>query len=801
MQFPNQYGNKIQYTYEVDSRGSSLEKDNGMNDYLNIEKINKDRLNRLNYQVNQQFKEMNLPSNNSIRSTSINQSLPNIIIENDNNENILNNSNNNRESNNFSDNQQYESYKSYLDNKYKSNLPNDVDLNKYNLKTLPYKKNEYNSINPNIKNKVNQNTEDEFNEKYDYKPRDRRRGTSKSENIREENNLDTDNSVNNKKRIRSHSIGDIQDNDSNIKFLSKGNNDFSPDNNNLSSTNNNLNHNNMKKNIILDTLSDPNYTNQLNNMRIAKGTIKSNDYLNNPTFSTNSNAMLNMNKRNLMRNTPPQGFIDHNQRNMFNPDESNNQFYGNKFSPFYNPSTNELFKNNPNMMEPYLKNGIKNPFINNNNGLDNNNPYNTQMMENNPYYSSFNNPYNQNPYLQNYSDPRFNNMNNDLLNKNNPYQQFNNSNNNLTDDNQNNNLNNNNEDYDPDNILAQVQYINPDDIKNKPPNEQILLLANNNKQLYNALKTLQGKYNKLKDEYLKLLKIQESAKDNTKFKDLLMKDNEDLKRENKNYEDIIEPLVDYVNDVNSSLGKSELDLLDLKRLAKKYKAKKLGEDDEEEMNPLDKFKNYVNKWKNGVVNIIEGEPNKLKGKIPKLKEGRRKIITFSDKIKDDNNNDLNNLKNTNELLNNDNKLINPNQNYNNNEYEESDNENNNNKLKKLKGNPNNKKNKNKDFYYWKKNKFTRGKSGRVITDSDEEVIEEKKRINKFMIGDDKTYGYDYYGNRIWDCPACIFGINNSSRGFSPLMCSPHRDYYIQNQKKNNNDNNNVNNNSDDDDIE
>jgi hypothetical protein len=60
----------------------------------------------------------------------------------------------------------------------------------------------------------------------------------------------------------------------------------------------------MKKNIILDTLSDPNYTNQLNNMRIAKGTIKSNDYLNNPTFSTNSNAMLNMNKRNLMRNTP-----------------------------------------------------------------------------------------------------------------------------------------------------------------------------------------------------------------------------------------------------------------------------------------------------------------------------------------------------------------------------------------------------------------------------------------------------------------------------------------------------------------
>ena len=792
MQFQNQYGNQRQYTYEVDSRGSSLEKDNGMNDYLNIEKINKDRLNNLNYQVNEQFKHMQLPSNNSIQSTSINQSLPNLIIDNNNNENILSNNNN----------QKYDSYKSYLDNKYKSNSPNNIDFNKYNIKTSPFNTNEYNSINPNIKNKINQNTEDEFNEKYDYKPRDRRRGSSKSATMRENNNLQTDNSVNNNnnnmKRIRSHSIGDIEEksenypfnNDSDIKFLSKGNNDFSSDNNNKLRNTNNISQNNLKKNIILDTLSDPNYTNQLNNMKIAKGTIKSNDYLNNPTFSTNSNAILNMNKRNLMRNTPPQGYMDSNERNMFNPNENYNQFYDKKFSPFYNPSTNELFKNNPNMMEPYLKNGIKNPFVNE---FDNRNPYNTQMMENNPYNSSFNNPYNQNPYLQNYSDPRFNNMNNYPLNQNNPYQELNNTNNNLSETN--NNQNNNNEDYDPDNILAQVQYINPDHIKNKPPNEQILLLANNNKELYNALKTLQGKYNMLKDEYLKLLKIQESAKDNTKFKDLLMKDNEDLKRENKNYEDIIEPLVDYLNDVNSSLGKSELDLLDLKRLAKKYKAKKLGEVDEEEMNPLEKFKYYVNKWKNGIVNIIEGEPNKIKGKIPKLNEGKRKIITFSDKIKDDNNNDLNNLQNPNDILKNKNKF-NPNQNYYNNEYENSDNENNNNKLKKLRGNPNNKKNKNKDFYYWKKNKFIRGKSGRIITDSDEEVIEEKRRINKFMIGDDKTYSYDYYGNRIWDCPACSIGINNSSRGFSPLMCSPHKDYYIQNKTDNNNDKN-----DDDDDIE
>ena len=58
-----------------------------------------------------------------------------------------------------------------------------------------------------------------------------------------------------------------------------------------------------------------------------------------------------------------------------------------------------------------------------------------------------------------------------------------------------------------------------------------------------------------------------------------------------------------------------------------------------------------------------------------------------------------------------------------------------------------------------KNKFTRGKTGRIISDSDEEIQEEKKRINKFMIGEDKTYNYDYYNNRNWECPACNIGIN------------------------------------------
>ena len=64
-------------------------------------------------------------------------------------------------------------------------------------------------------------------------------------------------------------------------------------------------------------------------------------------------------------------------------------------------------------------------------------------------------------------------------------------------------------------------------------------------------------------------------------------------------------------------------MLDLKKLAKKYKEKKFRDDDDE-MNPLDKFIKYINKSKDGIVNIVEGEPNKLKGKIPKIKERKFK---------------------------------------------------------------------------------------------------------------------------------------------------------------------------------
>ena len=51
---------------------------------------------------------------------------------------------------------------------------------------------------------------------------------------------------------------------------------------------------------------------------------------------------------------------------------------------------------------------------------------------------------------------------------------------------------------------------------------------------------------------------------------------------------------------------------------------------------------------------------------------------------------------------------------------------------------------------------------------------------------DKQF-YDYYseenGERTKPCYACLFGINNYTKGYSPLMCSPHRYEYIKQRKQ------------------
>ena len=98
-------------------------------------------------------------------------------------------------------------------------------------------------------------------------------------------------------------------------------------------------------------------------------------------------------------------------------------------------------------------------------------------------------------------------------------------------------------------------------------NEKINKLFFYGQEINLYLKQLQLKYNILKHEFNQLLNIKK--KDSNKesnniniiyennqyqkdqFKDFLLKENNTLKNENKNYEDIILPLIKYINDINA----------------------------------------------------------------------------------------------------------------------------------------------------------------------------------------------------------------------------------------------------------
>ena len=270
------------------------------------------------------------------------------------------------------------------------------------------------------------------------------------------------------------------------------------------------------------------------------------------------------------------------------------------------------------------------------------------------------------------------------------------------------------------------QYINSlDEISSLPKDEQILLLFNNNKNLARALKNLKFKYDNLKDAYAKLQQQQlnDDITKNKSLKEMLLKENKELKQLNTNFENILEPLVNYVNDVNTSLGKPEIDINQLKRMAREYANNN----------------NSNNNLKNGELNT-SSNPNQ----VAQLKEFLSGCNKDTMKYIQEANKEL--AKKRKREMTNANKAelegIN--------EEREQNIKNNNNKNKFIFGNYNDNNNNN------------------------------VQGVVPFNPG---QYGFDYYGDRNVNCFACNLGCNNSSRGFSPLMCSPNRTKYIKNGKK------------------
>ena len=257
--------------------------------------------------------------------------------------------------------------------------------------------------------------------------------------------------------------------------------------------------------------------------------------------------------------------------------------------------------------------------------------------------------------------------------------------------NNNNNVNKRNELNEPN---TNEQYIigSLNEIAHLSPQEQIAILFNNNRALGQSLRLLQSQYDNLKNEYDKAMKLQgiEKNSNSKDFKNMLIKENNELKALNKKYENVLEPLVDYVNEINVSMGKDEIDLNQIKKMTCIDEKGEQNSPDNNNDNQLEQFKNFLNDCHKDITSQIEAKNNEMAQIQKKPKKSQKKQII------------------------------------------------------KHSANDNNK--------------------------------EEQTRGNKFI--SDQFYGYDYYGDRN-NCFACNLGCNCSSRGFSPLMCSPNRVKYIK----------------------
>ena len=444
--------------------------------------------------------------------------------------------------------------------------------------------------------------------------------------------------------------------------MSQNNYEYISNNNKYNETNNYINLNPINQNFqkTYEIQSDK-YNNTITNSfnSIQSTSINNNSTNENNNNNFNNNKNINFNKYNNI-----------NLQNLSKPELNNNIFFTKSYihDPLFkrfmdetNKIQNEknINKSNNNINLPY------NLFESNTNKLLNEEEkkgFNSDELNNN-------NIYDQN--LINFYNKGKNNNNNNNSNKIITYDMYK-SNKNL-------NKNNNNND-DDDDFLNNVELLDFDKIKNLPIQEQLKLLYENNKDLFNTLKRLQNKYNLLKNKDNSLFEK------NSNFKNFILKENEDLKRINKNYEKLIEPLVDYVNEINNYFNKEEIDTSKLKNLAKNFDEKDVNNNTNELQNMCD----YINSCKNDVLKILEN---------PKKFLNKKKV----DFLK---NND-NNIERKNKFLNN-----------------------------------------NKTTYN-----------------------------NNLDINNINDY-YDYYSNRNIICPACLLGICNSNRGYSPLLCGPHSKKYI-----------------------
>lgn len=321
--------------------------------------------------------------------------------------------------------------------------------------------------------------------------------------------------------------------------------------------------------------------------------------------------------------------------------------------------------------------------------------------------------------------------------------------------------------------VPQYKYISSLEELNKySKDEQIKRLYHNNLFLYEELSSLKKENELLKKELLQKKDLDEKEDNkekedqNDKFKNHLIEENDKLNKINKTNEKIIEGLLEQLNKNNKERKKDSISYNELKENYEHLDAFFLEENKKEieEKNDANKKLNRnahkininpicTNNGTNNTgtefiinnktitissTNREEEEPIVPKPKIKKTKSKKKKHLSNNTSKKNltltvnkTNTADVNNFE-----------TIQP--------------------IKK------------------KKTK-SKSKTKKIKQISNLELGDEYNTIE----GNQRQF-WDYYNenkaDRTKTCYACLFGINNYTKGYSPLLCSPHRQNYISQRK-------------------
>ena len=151
----------------------------------------------------------------------------------------------------------------------------------------------------------------------------------------------------------------------------------------------------------------------------------------------------------------------------------------------------------------------------------------------------------------------------------------------------------------------------------------------NLKDNYNQLKL---EYNSLKNEHIKLLEEYNKDKKNTReektlFNEYIMKENNDLRAINSNYEYILTPLIHYINDINYHYNKKNLKKLNILKIKENIRNTNIDYNHIEE-NSLYSLVLLLDNYKNIIIN---GDSNK--SLFNRSKSNLKKISTYESIMK------------------------------------------------------------------------------------------------------------------------------------------------------------------------